>query len=387
MELASRVFDVVTNPINVTDQIKKSIPEIADKDQLSIWRRTLRMAALCHDLGHLPFSHGAEKELLPKGWDHEKMTAKIIHNDELNSIWEKQRPKLDATDIAKLAIGEAKMKAYGETVSFSKWETLLSEIITGDAFGVDRIDYLLRDSLHAGVAYGKFDHFRLIDTLRILPIKNLETEDIEPKLGMEEGGLHSAEALLLARYFMFTQLYFHHVRRIYDYHLKQFLQKWLPGGMFSTDLNEHLKISDSNIIAEIRKAAIDANHPAYKYAKRICSREHFRMVYHRNYADYKINPTIAVNLFEGIIKNFDENLVYFDSYQEEKPSEGPLNFPVSKEDVGTVWSITESDVIEKIPGVVVDFIFVDLSIQKKIKDWINIKRYDMLGQSLGGAKK
>jgi len=111
------------------------------------------------------------------------------------------------------------------------------------------------------------------------------------------------------------------------------------------------------------------------------------MVYHRNYADYKINPTIAVNLFEGIIKNFDENLVYFDSYQEEKPSEGPLNFPVSKEDVGTVWSITESDVIEKIPGVVVDFIFVDLSIQKKIKDWINIKRYDMLGQSLGGAKK
>ncbi len=45
----------------------------------------------------------------------------------------------------------------------------MSEIIVGDAFGVDRMDYLLRDSHHAGVAYGKFDHFRLIDTLRILP--------------------------------------------------------------------------------------------------------------------------------------------------------------------------------------------------------------------------
>jgi HD superfamily phosphohydrolase len=62
------------------------------------------------------------------------------------------------------------------------------------------MDYLLRDSHHAGVAYGKFDHFRLIDTLRILPHPDTE----EPTIGIEEGGLHSAEAVLLTRYFMFT---------------------------------------------------------------------------------------------------------------------------------------------------------------------------------------
>jgi len=40
---------------------------------------------------------------------------------------------------------------------------------------------------------------------------------------------------------MYTQLYFHHVRRIYDAHLKQFLKAWLPGGKFSVDVTEHLK--------------------------------------------------------------------------------------------------------------------------------------------------
>jgi HD superfamily phosphohydrolase len=111
---------------------------------------------------------------------------------------------------------------------FSPWEAILAEIIVGDAFGVDRMDYLLRDSYHAGVAYGRFDHFRLIETLRILP--KVGGGEGEPTLGIEEGGVHSAEGLLLARYFMYTQLYFHHVRRIYDYHLKEFLKRWLPDG-------------------------------------------------------------------------------------------------------------------------------------------------------------
>ena len=99
----------------------------------------------------------------------------------------------------------------------SDWEAILSEIIVGDVFGADRIDYLLRDSYHAGVSYGRFDHYRLIDTLRILPIS--ETDSQEPALGTERGGLESAEALLWARYFMYTQLYFHPTRRIYDSHL------------------------------------------------------------------------------------------------------------------------------------------------------------------------
>jgi hypothetical protein len=59
-------------------EIKDRLPEIASEDKRRYWLRVLRMAALCHDIGHLPFSHAAEKELLPKGWNHERITKDII---------------------------------------------------------------------------------------------------------------------------------------------------------------------------------------------------------------------------------------------------------------------------------------------------------------------
>jgi len=214
MELAERVFEVVTTDANVTDTIKNSLSEIGNKDALRYWRRVLRMAALCHDMGHLPFSHAAEKELLPEGWDHERLTREIILSPQMGKIWDAMTPPLRPLDVVKLAVGPPKAK----DLTFSTWETILSEIIVGDAFGVDRMDYLLRDSYHAGVAYGRFDHFRLIDTLRILPSGS--DEPGKPALGVEEGGLQSAEALLLGRYYMYSQVYFHPIRRIYDIHLK-----------------------------------------------------------------------------------------------------------------------------------------------------------------------
>jgi HD superfamily phosphohydrolase len=200
MELAGRVFDVVTNPTNVTDQFRRTLPDISNGDALRYWRRVVRIAALCHDMGHLPFSHAAEKELLPSGWNHERLTRAILRSPEMEEILNRMTPPLRPEDVEKLAVGQKKAK----DLSFSTWDTILSEIIVGDAFGVDRMDYLLRDSHHAGVAYGRFDHFRLTDTLRILP--SGEGESTQPTLGVEEGGLHSAEALLLARYYMYTQV-------------------------------------------------------------------------------------------------------------------------------------------------------------------------------------
>src|SRR5215216_5776959 len=58
MELAGRVYDVVTAPNNVRhDSVRKIVPQ-SDFDR-AYWRRVIRMAALCHDIGHLAFSHAA----------------------------------------------------------------------------------------------------------------------------------------------------------------------------------------------------------------------------------------------------------------------------------------------------------------------------------------
>src|SRR5439155_1380956 len=46
-------------------------------------------------------------------------------------------------------------------------------------------------------------------------------------LAMDEGGVHAAEGLILARYMMFTQVYFHHVRGAYDHHLAETLKELL----------------------------------------------------------------------------------------------------------------------------------------------------------------
>jgi HD superfamily phosphohydrolase len=141
MELADRVFLAVTKEGSVTDEIRKTLPEVEQPNQLQYWRRVLRMAALCHDMGHLPFSHAAEKELLPEGWDHERLTREIILSSEMEKIWTAMTPPLRPMDVVKLAVGPRKAK----DVTFTTWENVLAEIIVGDAFGVDRMDYLLRD--------------------------------------------------------------------------------------------------------------------------------------------------------------------------------------------------------------------------------------------------
>ncbi len=64
MDLAGRVFDIVTNPDNVTESVKKRLGPISLPDPRAYWRRIIRMAALCHDIGRLPFSHAAEKDLM-----------------------------------------------------------------------------------------------------------------------------------------------------------------------------------------------------------------------------------------------------------------------------------------------------------------------------------
>jgi len=188
-------------------------------------RMLVRLTALLHDVGHAPFSHAAE-ELFPQRdgvqLEHEDYSAAIIRTvlrEVIDSHPDSDNYRIKAKDVADLLEGK----------SDAGRSLIWRELITGQ-LDADRIDYLLRDSLHAGVDYGRFDWRRLIRCLVFVQPGAGQA----PRLGVTEGGLHAAEGLVLARYFMFTQVYFHKTRVAYDHHLKQAMLTILPNGRFPT---------------------------------------------------------------------------------------------------------------------------------------------------------
>ena len=372
MHLASKVFDTITRDDHLLGSIKAEIPELSNPDQLRYWRRVVRMGALCHDIGHLPFSHAAEHDLLPDGYSHETITQAIVRSPEMQEIWESETPPLRADDIAKLAVGYEKLPGLNWTL----WEEVLSEIIVGDAVGVDRMDYLQRDSLHAGVQYGRFDHHRLVDTLRILPKSE---ESGEPTLGLEVGGLHSAEAMLMARYSMFAQLYLHPVRRAYDKHLIQFLQGWLPGGSFPTDPDEFMNYTDIQVLAAVADhARSNDDDPTTLAARRIAQRNHFKVAYSGSAADRRINLEPGNTISKALSEEFGDPNVLLDHIV---PRGSAVDFPILEGDNRIASSLNVSAVLHNIPVATIDLVFVESGIRDRARRWLTENRQRVLMES------
>lgn len=371
MELASRIYDVVTEPENIYQEsksVRNIIPKYREFEHLK-WKRILRLAALCHDLGHLPFSHVSE-ELLPKDWDHERITMAVILSEEMADIW--KEIDVQPEHVAKLAIGAKKSKAYLD-VELDVWESILSEIIVGDVFGADRMDYLLRDSYHTGVAYGKFDHHRLIDTMRVLP-KEGNYGSQEPVLGVEEGGLESAAALLLARYFIFSQIYFHPVRLIYDQHMVDFLKSWLDGGLFPIDYREHLRFTDNEVISAMLSASRDKSSRAHSDADRIIHRRHFKSIYRPTAEDRKLLEP-GKKIYEAISKKFgEENVKHIEKTQKKIEN----NFPVLVQGARIAQAMNEKEIFSNIPPASGDYVFVSPEMRDQADDWLREKRKEIL---------
>ncbi len=367
MDAATRIYDVVTDPENIYHDSVRELTPRKNELEWGYWRRVLRIAALCHDVGHLPFSHAAEKELLPTGTRHEHLSKLHILGDHLKALLAEL--KIQAEDVAKLAVGP---KYDGSGLSV--WESILYEMIGGNVFGADRIDYLLRDSFHSGVSYGRFDHMRLIETMRILPREDLGSQ--EPELGITLGGLQTAESLLWARYFMYTQLYFHPVRRIYDIHLKEFLREWLNGGQFSIELEKHLGMTDNEVLAGVLLVAGDGSQKGHEQARRIVDRQHFRLLYESSPLDRVVNLKSVDLVYEAARREFGDAAVRHDPYESEGGSE---DFPVYLRDGSIASSVKMSETLRQGPSFSVDYVFVDPESKEKAKEWLSENKKTILG--------
>lgn len=146
-------------------------------------------AALLHDVGHSPFSHALENHLTP-GRDHEDWTrAIILGNTRIHAV---------------LAAYDAALPAAVAAVLAGTWDgPRFVRSLVSSQLDVDRMDYLIRDSLYTGVTYGRFDLERLINTLTV----------VDDEIVLMAKGIVAAEEYILARYFMYWQVYLHKTTR------------------------------------------------------------------------------------------------------------------------------------------------------------------------------
>lgn len=275
MKMASDIFDSITHKVRAK-QLLADRYKLNDTG-LDRYRKVVRLAALLHDVGHSPFSHAGEN-LMPlkdgeKRYDHEAYSISIIEayfsdlieNHPLNSNFH-----IRVDEVTALLGGDRSHSFFDGIL------LLFKEIISGQ-LDADRADYLLRDSMHIGVNYGIYDRNRLINCIDIGQM--LETGD--PVLAIQEGGWHIAESLVLARYQMFSQVYFHKTRQAYDGHISravsEILQEVFPDykGCYPPPehLDEYVQLDDWQMNGWLKEGK------GGKDGERIIKREHYRHIF------------------------------------------------------------------------------------------------------------
>jgi uncharacterized protein len=160
--------------------------------------------------------------------------------------------------------------------------------------------------------------------------------------------------LLLARYFMYTQVYMHDVRRVYDLHLKDFLKSWLSGGRFNEGWESLLCMSDHEVIVAMRTCASNDGDPLHVLAARVLRRKHFRTVYELVGTHRAQVPTIFEDIRDFAVERFGEENIRFDSYG---PSSESNDFLVMIEDGSAVSSLEESGVVANVPPIQIGLVF------------------------------
>jgi hypothetical protein len=151
-------------------------------------------AALLHDVGHWAYCHPLEDMGLAELPRHESLLPGILGQGEIGAVLRSDWG-LDPARIAGLVEGTATDPAG----------RILQSLLSGP-IDVDKMDYLARDSLHAGVPYGRhFDQDRLLASLCL--------DEAGTAVAISAKGRTAAELMVFARYVMFSEVYWHHAVR------------------------------------------------------------------------------------------------------------------------------------------------------------------------------
>jgi len=189
-------------------------------------------ASLMHDLGHWPFCHPIEDLCLPSVPSHELFANSFLLEGELGDAL-RDDWGVNPRDVVTLLSGKPRDPAG----------RILASMLSGPV-DIDKMDYLFRDSLHAGVPYGRhFDQQRLVGSLCLNEAGNA--------LAITDKGKTAAELMVFARYVMFSEVYWHHGVRAATAMLQRAF--YLLHGQL--ELDSLFRMNEQAMIAELQQAA------------------------------------------------------------------------------------------------------------------------------------
>lgn len=241
--------------------------KITDESKIAV-----RCAALLHDIGHGAFSHVIETVL---NFHHEERTIEAVLSNETEVGRTLRQFSVDLPqNVASIISGDFRPTALARLVS--------------SQLDVDRMDYLLRDSLMTGAKYGIYDLEWII--------KSLEIDEENDRLFVSARGIYAVEDYLQARYYMFRQVYFHRTLRAAETVLRSLIsralhlfqngktvwfaektpfEKILKGEKLS--LKEHLEFDDSDVMFHIKQWQTSDDKILSDLAKRFLNRRLFKI--------------------------------------------------------------------------------------------------------------
>ena len=250
------------------------------KADLDYGYQVLRFAGLLHDAGHAPFSHTAEHYLppveavrLPESWyrsgqmpsgrqaRHEDLSLALVHG----LIGEGVLSEDLAHDVT--AVLSSTVRRSARLANLGTLVGILRALVSGE-IDADRGDYLLRDSHFLGVTYGIYDLPRLSACETVLQGPD------GPELGLDVHGVHALEGLLLARYHMFLQVYFHKTPPAFEYYLERAIAEGEVDFSLARGLQDLVELRDDSIITRLH----DARAKGMEWSRRILNREPAKLV-------------------------------------------------------------------------------------------------------------
>lgn len=238
-------------------------------------------AALLHDVGHGPYSHTLEHDLI-SNYNHEDMSRVLI---------------LDLNERLSGAL-ELALSIFDGTYGRPFFHQLVSSQLD-----MDRLDYLRRDSFYTGVVEGEVGVQRIIKTMRVQPTEGAA----DSKIVIEAKGIYAVENYIISRRLMYWQVYLHktviagdHLLRAAFRRLRRLLQLdpaklrstcspallfFLENRLDVADIHrgdvrkEFCRLDDTDVLYSLKRCAEHGDPVLADLSRRFIERDFFRVTF------------------------------------------------------------------------------------------------------------